>query len=69
MKKKFKNTYDAEITDEIREQILAVRDTGRTNMFDTDAVQRIAHEMQLYELVVFISMHRSEYTNFILNGK
>ena len=29
----------------IKKQILAVRDTGLTNMFDINAVQRIAYEM------------------------
>ena len=35
----------------IKEQILAVRDTGLTNMFDVIAVQRIAFDMNMYELV------------------
>jgi len=52
----------------IREQILAVRDTGLTNMFDVYAVQRIAIKMGFYDLVVFIEYHRKEYTNFILYG-
>ena len=38
----------------IKEQILAVRDTGLTNMFDTSAVQVIANEMGFYELVIFL---------------
>ena len=32
----------------IRKQILAVRDTALTNMFDVNAVQRIAYEMDFY---------------------
>lgn len=52
----------------VREQILAVRDTGLTNMFDVYAVQRIAIKMGFYDLVVFIEYHRKEYTNFILYG-
>ncbi len=31
--------------DRIRNQVLAVRDTGRTNMFETNTVQVIAHEL------------------------
>ena len=54
--------------DKVREQILAVRDTGLTNMFDVYAVQRIAIKMGFYDLVVFIEYHRKEYTNFILYG-
>ena len=32
------------MTDTIREQILAIRDTGLTNMFDVPMVQRLAYE-------------------------
>ena len=39
------------MTEKIKEQILAVRATGRTNMFDTNMVQVIANEMKFYELV------------------
>lgn len=52
----------------VREQILAVRDTGETNMLDTRTVQVIADRMGFYELVVFIEEHRAEYFNFILTG-
>ena len=57
------------MTEKIRQQILAVRATGRTNMFDIHVVQRIAHEMQLYELVIFLEEHHSEYVHFILTGE
>ena len=57
------------MTEKIREQILAVRRTGRTNMFDVPMVQNIAHEMRLYELVIFLEEHRSEYVHFILTGE
>lgn len=54
----------------VREQILAVRDTGRTNMFDIQAVQAIAYEMDMFELVCFLDNEdsRKEYCNFILYG-
>ena len=52
----------------VKEQILKVRDTGLTNMFDTRAVQRIANDMNFYELVIFIEEHRKEYAQFILTG-
>ena len=32
------------MTDTIREQILAIRDTGLTNMFDVPMVQRLAYD-------------------------
>ena len=57
------------MTDKIREQILAVRKTGRTNMFDVPMVQYIANEMRFYELVIFLEEHRSVYVNFILTGE
>ena len=50
----------------IKKQILAIRDTGLTNMFDTNMVQRLAYERDFYELVVFIEEHRKEYVHFIL---
>ena len=52
-----------------KEQILAVRATGRTNMFDTNAVQVIANEMNLYKLVIFIEEHKDLYVRFIMTGE
>ena len=53
----------------VKEQILAVRDTGQTNMFDTRTVQRIGHEMNFFELVVFLEEHKDKYVRFILTGE
>lgn len=53
----------------MKAQILAVRDTGLTNMFDTRAVQRIANEMNFFELVVFLEEHKGDYVRFILTGE
>ena len=53
----------------VKEQILAIRDSGLTNMFDTRAVQRIAHEMNFFELVVFLENHKNKYVRFILAGE
>lgn len=53
----------------IKEQILWVRETGLTNMFDTSMVQRIAHDMEFFELVVYLEDHRDEYVHFILYGE
>ena len=52
----------------LKEQILAIRDSGKTNMFDIHAVQRIANEMHFYELVIFIEENRAAYGRFILTG-
>ena len=56
------------MTDKIKEQILTIRDTGLTNMFDVNAVQRIADEMEFYELVIFLEEEKAKYVKFILNG-
>lgn len=53
----------------VKEQILTVRDTRLTNMFDTHTVQRIAHEMNFFELVVFLEEHKDKYVRFILTGE
>ena len=55
--------------EKVKEQILAVRATGRTNMFDTNMVQVIANEMRFYELGIFIEEHREDYVNFIFKGE
>jgi hypothetical protein len=57
------------MSETVRKQILAVRDTGRTNMLDIHAVQRIAYDMEFYELVTYLEEHRREYTHFILTGE
>ena len=56
------------MTQIIKEQILAVRDTGETNMFDVNAVQYIANREGYYELVVYLMDNRKEYCNFIMTG-
>lgn len=53
----------------VKEQILAIRKTGLTNMFNTLAVQRIAHEKNFFELVILIEEHKDEYARFILTGE
>ena len=57
------------MTEKIKEQILAIRDTGLTNMFDVNAVQRIAFEMDFYELVAFLEEEKAKYVRFILTGE
>ena len=57
------------MTEKIKEQILAVRDTGLTNMFDVNTVQRIANDRGFLELVVYLEEHRREYAHFILTGE
>lgn len=57
------------MTDKIKEQILAVRASGKTNMFDVYAVQKIAYDSGFYDLVNFIEEDKSAYIAFILTGK
>lgn len=57
------------MTDKIIEQILAIRLSGVTNMFDVNRVQREANDRQFYELVIFLEEHRAEYARFILTGE
>lgn len=57
------------MTDQIKEQILAIRDTGLTNMFDVNTVQRLAYECEYYELVLYLEDHRKEYIHLILTGE
>ena len=57
------------MSDIVRNQILAIRGTGLTNMFDIHAVQRIALEMGYNELICYIEENRMEYARFILTGK
>ncbi|MCR1887008.1 DUF5049 domain-containing protein [Longibaculum muris] len=52
----------------IKEQILHIRDTGLTNMFDIYMVQRLAYENDFYEVVNFIEENKEEYVHFILYG-
>ena len=56
------------MTEKIREQILAIRDSGETNMLDTRMVQYIANRKGYYELVIYLEEHRKEYWNFIMTG-
>ena len=57
------------MTEKVKKQILAIRDTGLTNMFDLNAVQRLANDRGMYELVIFIEENRASYVLFILTGE
>lgn len=53
----------------VKKQILAIRDSGETNMLDTRTVQVITNRMGYYELVVYLEEHKREYVNFIFTGE
>ena len=57
------------MSEKVQNQILDIRATGLTNMFDVATVQRIANELHYYELVVFIEENRKAYVQFILTGE
>nr|WP_319490091.1 DUF5049 domain-containing protein [uncultured Caproiciproducens sp.] len=53
----------------VREQILTIRASGVTNMFDSKRVQCEANKCGFYELVIYLAEHPSEYSHFILTGE
>jgi len=58
------------MTEQTKDQILKVRDSGLTNMFNTGAVQWIASQMELMELVDYLEGGNTrEYAHFILTGE
>jgi len=57
------------MSDVVREQILAVRATGKTNMFDVKAVFELAMQMGFHELADFIFIDTRAYSHFILTGE
>ena len=57
------------MTEKVKDQILAIRDTGLTNMFDIPMVQRLAYERGYYELVCWLEEHKKEYARFIMTGE
>ena len=57
------------MSEKVKEQILAIRETGITNMFDLPMVQRLAYERDFFELVCYLEEHPKEYAHFILTGE
>lgn len=57
------------MTERIKEQIEAVRQSGETNMLDTRMVQWIANRENYYELVIYLEEHREEYVNYLFTGE
>ena len=57
------------MTNKIRKQIMAIRDSGETNMLDTRTVQWIANREGYYELVIYLEDNSREYWNFIMTGE
>ena len=57
------------MNEKIKEQILAIRDTGETNMFDVVKMQEISMREGYYELFNYLLDNKTKYTNFILTGE
>ena len=53
----------------VKEQILAIRDTGETNMFDIPVVTEIAIREGYFELIDYLEKHKGDYARFILTGR
>ena len=57
------------MTEEVRKQIMDIRDSGITNMFDINTVQRLAYERDFHNLVMYIEEHKAKYVKFIMTGR
>ena len=56
------------LTDEVVRQILAVRNTGATNMFAINNVAAIAKKCGFKELCDVLKTHKDAYCEFIMFG-
>ena len=57
------------MTEKIKEQIMAIRDSGETNMFDIKTVQYLAFHRDFYELLTYLDEQPKEYVHFIMTGE
>jgi hypothetical protein len=57
------------MTEIIKDQILKIRDSGITNMFDVKTVFELAVKNNFHELANFIFEQTNDYTKFILTEK
>lgn len=55
--------------EKIKEQILIIRESGVTNMFDINRVQYEANQLEFYELVIFLEDEKEKYIQFIMTGE
>lgn len=64
-------TAKNQLTPTIKKQILKVRDSAETNMFDCNAVMSIANREGWHELVNYLLDRKNwgAYSHFILTGK
>ena len=57
------------MTDKVFRALMRIRDSGVTNMFAKNIVQRLAFDAGEYELVMYIEEHPKEYAHFIMTGR
>ena len=57
------------MTEKVFKALMRIRDSGATNMFDTNMVQRLAYYADEFELVNYIEEHKKEYAHFIMTGR
>ena len=57
------------MTNTVREQIMAIWESGVANMLDINAVQYHAFHKDFYELVTYLEENKKEYWNFIMTGE
>ncbi len=55
--------------EKIKEQIIIIRESGVTNMFDINRVQYEANQLEFYELVIFLEDEKEKYIQFIMTGE
>lgn len=57
------------MTEVIRKQILNIRDSGETNMFDVSRVKMISLRKGYFELLHYLENNPNAYVRFILTGE
>lgn len=57
------------MTQEIINQILAIRKSGKVNMFDIAGVRKAAIRRGYSDLVIYLMQHKNEYCMYIMTGQ
>lgn len=57
------------MTERIKEQIEAIRQSGETNMLDVKMVQWLANRENYFELVIYLEEHREDYIRYLFTGE
>ena len=53
----------------VKKQIMAIRDMAITNMFDIRVVMEIAEQLGFDELLEFLPENKARYVSFIIEGR